>query len=336
MLNFLKYFLIGLVALALGVFVGLNWRAPLRATPIGALQMTHNDDIRKVPDGVNHFTSPLLECAELPENVSDASLEQAKSAVEKLIATRKAQGNIVEASVYFRDLNNGPWFGINEDNKYFPASLLKLPLAMSYYDRVEEEPGLLSKELVYKPDPSVTAQLQPYGKQDELISGKKYSVQELLDLMLTESNNEAANTLAQYGGISMIDRVYHDLGLTLPSPGVDYNITTHKYASFFRILYNATYVDRVASEKILKTLTGATFSDGLVAGVPSAVNVSHKFGTRGVTSDGSVVQLHDCGIVYAPKKPYILCVMTQGSDFTKLAAFIKDTSAAVYSSVISK
>jgi beta-lactamase class A len=273
-----------------------------------------------------------LECAELPESVSDDAIEKAKESLAKIIDSSTKAGNISYASVYFRDLNNGPWFGINESDKFFPASLLKLPLAMSFYDKSEEDTALLSRQIAYKADPSVTSQLQPFGGPDQLQDGQAYTVQYLLDLMLKESNNEAANALAQYGGMPLIDNVYHDLGLTLPQPGQDYKIDTHKYASFFRILYNATYVDRTASEAILKTLTDTSFNQGLNAGVPANTVVSHKFGTRQVSDN--TVQLHDCGIIYAPNKPYVLCVMTQGSDFTKLANFIKDASAAVYNAVI--
>ncbi len=102
--------------------------------------------------------------------------------------------------------------------------------------------------------------------------------------------------------------------------------------SFFRILYNATYLDRIASEQILEILTKTTFSEGIVAGVPESTRVAHKFGSRELVDQSGSRQLHDCGIVYA-KNPYILCVMTQGRDFTALANFIKDVSAVTYNAV---
>jgi beta-lactamase class A len=332
MKTFGKYFSVGVIALTAGLFLGVNYHEPIKASPISFIQASANEDIRETPDGATHFTSPLLECAELPESVSDSALNAAKAGVQDFITAQKANGDVSEVSVYFRDLNNGPWFGINESNNYFPASLLKLPLAMAYYQRAENDPSLLAKELVYTPDPSITSQLQPFGNQEQLVAGKRYTVQKLLDLMLTESNNEAANTLAVAGGTSTVDSVYHDLGLTVPTPGQDYSINTHQYASFFRILYNATYISRASSESILKTLGNTTFQAGLSAGVPQSVNVSDKFGTRQVDNSGTV-QLHDCGIVYAPKKPYVLCVMTQGADFNKLADVIKNISTVVYSNV---
>ena len=72
-----------------------------------------------------------------------------------------------------------------------------------------------------------------------------------------------------------------------------------------------------------------------MAGLPKDVTIAHKFGEHVSGSNGviSSVELHDCGIVYAPKKPYLLCVMTRGSDFDKLSGIIKSISNMVYEGV---
>ena len=279
------------------------------------------------------LTSPLLECGDLPESLSGRALPALKKDIQSLIDARAKSGEISVASVYFRDLNNGPWFGINESSKFFPASLLKLPLAMSFYWKAENDPSILKRSIEYKPSPGTQSEVQPYSPKRNVQEGKKYTIEELIEIMLDESSNEAAVALADVAGKDQITSVYQDLGLPAPAFGADYSITTHDYASFFRILYNASYLDRVNSEKILDILTRSSFKDGLVAGDPSSLTIAHKFGSRQVDSSGATIQLHDCGIVYAPGKPYVLCVMTQGHDFAKLAAFIKDTSALVYSSV---
>jgi hypothetical protein len=48
---------------------------------------------------------------------------------------------------------------------------------------------------------------------------------------------------------------------------------------------------------------------------------------------GEEVQLHDCGIVYYPKRPYILCVMTRGEKMDVLPKVIKEISTEVYRNV---
>ncbi len=78
----------------------------------------------------------------------------------------------------------------------------------------------------------------------------------------------------------------------------------------------------------------------VVAGVPSTVDVAHKFGERTTlasdTESTETKQLHDCGIVYFPENPYLLCVMTRGTDFKVLEGIISDISRMVYEEVDSR
>ena len=53
----------------------------------------------------------------------------------------------IHMGVYVRNLNNGPWFGINENEAYSPASLMKVPVLMTYLRWAEIEPNLLNKKL---------------------------------------------------------------------------------------------------------------------------------------------------------------------------------------------
>jgi hypothetical protein len=96
-------------------------------------------------------------------------------------------------------------------------------------------------------------------------------------------------------------------------------------------LFYASYLNIEFSQKALDFLTRTKFKDGLSHGVSSDVRVAHKFGVR---DDGSgVVQLHDCGIVYHPAGPYILCVMTKGTNYEQQAHYIQDVAARVYERV---
>jgi beta-lactamase class A len=101
-----------------------------------------------------------------------------------------------------------------------------------------------------------------------------------------------------------------------------------------RILYNASYLEPELSERALTILTEAEFSEGVAKKLPSSVPVAHKFGER--LLDNEIKQLHDCGIVYFPQNPYVLCVMTKGQDWEKLAQTIQDVSKMVYDEVNSR
>jgi beta-lactamase class A len=83
------------------------------------------------------------------------------------------------------------------------------------------------------------------------------------------------------------------------------------------------------SEKALKLLTQTKYKDALYAGVPQHIEVAHKFGERQFLPSQEK-QLHDCGIVYHPQNPYLLCIMSRGQDFKKLSNIIKNISKATY------
>lgn len=297
----------------------------------GASPVAKFSEVRQ-QDHEGRLTNQLLECAELPEGLSIGNRIDLEADIHARMEELKEKGMLTQGAVYYRDLNNGPWFGINEETLFYPASLLKVPLAMAFYWHAENDPALLSSKHVFKRVGDDRDASQAFASSRRLEDGKAYTVEELITFMLQDSSNEAALLLAEIAGQENVLDIYEDLGIPAPTYGQDYQISVHTLASFFRILFNATYVDRMNSEKILSIMTDSGFDEGLEQGVPSGTIVAHKFGTREV---GGIRQLHDCGIVYVPGKPYILCVMTQGTDFAVLADFIKDVSATAFKSISS-
>lgn len=65
--------------------------------------------------------------------------------------------------------------------------------------------------------------------------------------------------------------------------------------------------------------------------------MAHKFGLLSEKDDaGKVIarQLHDCGIVYHPARPYVLCVMTKSAaPIEKIEGYIAEVSKRVYQEV---
>ena len=109
-----------------------------------------------------------------------------------------------------------------------------------------------------------------------------------------------------------------------PRDVTDEVASVRNYASIFRALYNVSYLPLDASEKILTWLVDARFPPGLVAGVPAGTQVADKFGERQLP-DGTR-QVHDCGVVYFPDNPYLLCVMTKGQSWETLTGIISRIS----------
>lgn len=275
------------------------------------------------------FINPLLSCGE--GNFNHLGNDETIALEKKLasfVETEKAAGRINDAGVYFRELNGGPWVGVDFEQQFTPGSLLKVPLAISVYQQAERDPLLLSRVIEYEGGDAGAPQFYEAAR----IMPGAYTVEELIRAMLVNSDNNAALLLAQVIGNEQLDSSYSHLGIKAPRFGSDYETSVRTYASFFRILYNSTYLDRAHSERMLSLLSETAFTDGIVAGVPAGTKVAHKFGERSLESEGTV-QLHDCGIVYHPQQPYLLCVMMRGSDFTTIATAIAGISRLAYSSI---
>lgn len=277
------------------------------------------------------LTNPLLACGDISD-LSIGAIESLRTEVDSLI-TKAVQANTVShAAVYVRDLNNGPWMGINEKEYFYPASLLKVPLIFAAYREEEAHPGFLAKESLYR-EPLVHGTYL-FPPREELEPGASYSAQELLRRAITYSDNESAALLGDKIGFGNLSKVFSDFGITEPEPGKDYQIRVRTYASFFRVLYNASYISRAHSEEALQLLSRSEFKDGIVSGVPQGITVAHKFGEReGTIADGGV-QLHDCGIIYAPGKPYLLCIMAQGKNSDGILDLMRHISAKTYAAMI--
>jgi len=151
--------------------------------------------------------------------------------------------------------------------------------------------------------------------------------------MIVYSDNNAFTFLTKIVDPVQLDRVYSSLRLLNPRSMKDDDfLSVQTYESFFRVLYNASYVSRDSSEWALEILSKSEFRSGLVSGVPPSVKVSHKFGEKSDASEGSV-QLHDCGIVYYPRHPYLLCVMSKGPNFELLDDVIAEISRIAFTEV---
>jgi beta-lactamase class A len=273
------------------------------------------------------FIDPLLFCQD--QNINTQGANDIRQAVSDYIDQQKSNGNLSDAAFYFRDLNGGPRAVVNTDFRSIPSSLLKVPVAISAYEHAESHPGFLDTKVPFTKN-SGTDMGEFFQPAERISAGSSYSVTELIRYMLADSDNEALFLLGNLLDQNELADSYTHLGITTPSSGnrSGYTLDVSTYASFFRTLYNSTYLSRADSEKVLSVLAQSSFNQGLAAGIPRNIVIAHKFGEA--SSPDGAKQLHDCGIVYKPKQPYLICVMTKGTDFSSLAGVISHISEMVY------
>ena len=104
-------------------------------------------------------------------------------------------------------------------------------------------------------------------------------------------------------------------------------------STFFRILFNASFLSREMSEKALQLLTMQDYPQGLAAGVPQGVEIAAKYGENVRGPNNEIKQLHEFGIVYHPAHPYIIGIMTRGHDFGVQSGIIREISRMIYAEV---
>jgi len=259
-----------------------------------------------------------------PARPEGAQLQPLKNDLQKVIYQQTALGRVRFAAVYFQDLGSELWFGINDDEKFAPASLLKVPLLIAYLKWAEDDRVVMDKRLCFERQLDRAKPEVLSARHLEL--GRCYSVSDLLERMIVDSDNEAKDLLLFNLGMDRYRASYEDLGVEIPPDPGD-TMSVKDYASFFRVLYNASYLSPAMSEKALGMLSRLEFKTGLRTGVNAGIPLAHKFGERTL---GAVRELHDCGVVYYPGHPYLLCVMSRGRNYAEMDEVIGRVSRTVY------
>jgi beta-lactamase class A len=286
--------------------------------------ITHdNSDVYKL-------TNPILDCEF--NNIDDDSVIFSGN-ISKKVQEIKDKYGLDNVSLYFRDLNNGPWVGINEKEVFSPASLLKVPILIELLHEAESDPSLLDKVIEISPlyiNSNISQNIKP---EKPLNVGGKYSLLDIAKTMIEESDNTAVSAILQNINKEDIGNVFKAVAVPFKDTSTEVDVRVKDYAGFFRVLFNASYLSRDMSEKALEILSKGDYNDGIVAGVPSDVLVAHKFGERRIEGDPDINQLHDCGIVYYPNKPYIICMMTRGNNYIYQGKAIQELSNYIYTQV---
>jgi len=272
------------------------------------------------------LTNPLLKFVKIVE------IQPFKYKIMELIEKYKAAGLVEETAIYFRSLSDGLWFGIDERKAFSPAIVLKIPVMLTYFKIAQDNPDILNEKIKYEPH-GIKEVVLGVKQNSTAEIGKYYSIDELIRFLITESDNNADVLLLRNLPPGALNDTFREFGIdvnNIPSEG-DF-VSLKICAGFLRVLYNASYINEALSEKALEYLVRSTYRDGIVAGLPKDITVAHKFGER-LSNQTGKRQLHEIAIVYYPKNPYILAIMTKGNDYDSLSKVIKDISELIYNEI---
>ena len=228
--------------------------------------------------------------------------------------------NDPNVSIYFEFLNTGANISVNKDSQFFPASLIKLPLAMAVAKKIEKGDWTWTNELVLMDQDKDSKFGQLYKKP----IGTRLSINELVRYMLQESDNTAYLMLLRNIEPAEFDDVKNHLGLGefFSSEG---NISAKNYSVILRSLYNSSYLSDDDSEKLLAIMSQTNFNEYVASGMPKETKFAHKIG---ISNDQGVIL--DSGIVYLSRRPYVLTIMTKSYEPQIASEKMKDISQKVF------
>ena len=330
-----KYLFLCLVFLILGALIGgfldANFvNKPSSSQPNSPSLSSILGSVSEFHAGSYKLINPLYECnTGVPYGTTQ--LLDLKNNIENYVEQLKLTSSVSKVSVQFRDLNTGQWFGINEHDVFSPSSLLKTPVLMAYFSEAQNDPSILNKEITYISDP-IPVLPQTYQTDSPIQKGKTYTIEQLIERMIINSDNAALRLLEQNIDNSRINQVTIDLGITTTSDAgpTDY-MDVLEYSTLFRVLYYSTYLNKEYSEKALEILSKSEFNKGITGLLSKDITVAHKYGERDIGDNEH--QLHDCGIVYYPKHPYLLCIMTKGTSMNDLSTTMQQISKQIYTQI---
>lgn len=226
-----------------------------------------------------------------------------QSTIEQLIAEIDGIAGVV-----IRDLDSSAGFAINADVQFRAASLIKLPILWSFFQRCTT--GQLDpNELISIAPTDVT---RGFGVLRTLQPGLQLRWHDLATLMVIVSDNTATNMLIDRLGMSAISADLRQLGMTntiLQRKMGDYdnpadNLTTPVDVEKVLIaLQKSSKLSDEYRDEIATILHGQQCRNKLRWHIPEAVALGHK------TGDLPGVE-HDAGILTVGDQRTMIIVMT--------------------------
>ena len=256
-----------------------------------------------------------------------AEWEQLRLILEREVAAFKG-----EAAIVVKDLDTGSEIAFNKYNKYPSASLVKIPIMFAAFSAAQEGRLKLDKAVAVK----AASKTGGSGVLKNFTPGTTVTVKELIELMITGSDNTATNMLIDLLGFDYLNTYFTKIGLkstNLSRKMMDFDhrkkgVENYSTADDMSILLEKLYRNELFNEEITKQcmafLKNQRHNDRIPPQLPYCVTVAHKTGLEKEVC-------HDAGIVFAPRGNYVICVLTVEQKNSKIAKeFISNTSFQAY------
>lgn len=235
-----------------------------------------------------------------------------------------------KAGLYYYNLKDGSSYGINENERFIAASVIKIPVMIElfkecYDGKINMSDTLLINEKEKAPEEGAIAYMH---------DGTEVTLQDLCNLMIILSDNTATNMLVNHIDIDNINAAMEGLGIhttrinrllfddAAEMEGKHNYISPKEIGTLLKIMYDGKLINKEASSKMLDILKLQQVNYKMPYLLPRDIKIAHKTGDDpGIT--------HDMGIVFA-KDPFIICFASNETYVPKADDFIRKVTKFFY------
>ncbi len=217
-----------------------------------------------------------------------------------------------ECGIVIKDLKYGWEITVNEDKLFPSASMVKVPIMASIVLASRQGKLKLEDTVVLKNKDKAYGS----GVLKEYAQGSRFNIDDLIELMITQSDNTAANMLIDYMGFDNLNSYFKKFGLNNTNlarkmmdfksrdQGIENFTSARDLANLLEKIYRHKLASRQSSQICLDILKKQKIRDRIPRRLPSGTVVANKTGLeRNIC--------HDAGIVFTPQGDFLICVLTR-------------------------
>ncbi len=247
---------------------------------------------------------------------------------DRLSSIRKTYPSL-STGLLFVDLETGDYVDFNSDKVYPTASVIKLPILIAFLQDVDAGKINLNEIWTMTNDVIVGGS----GEFQDLPVNTKFTAQNVIDKMITISDNTATNmVIKRMGGINYVNQRFAQLGLSntrlrdwLPDLDGTNTTTLKELAQILAMLDRQSVLSRTSQANAIDILRRVKNRKLLAAGLGAGATIAHKTGYIGT-------MLGDAGIIEMPNgKRYIGAVIVESDRADSAWDFVPEVSQTVYS-----
>lgn len=248
-------------------------------------------------------------------NLSPTPTPWQKNLEEEITSLVNKQNGLY--GVYLYRIEKQDFLGVNNQEVFSAASLMKLPIAIAAYQEAEKKQLDLTAQYFLKEEDKLpgngSVHLQP--------EGTVYTYRSLLKLALEQSDNTASVVIAKTIGEEKIQETIDRLGLTK----TDYETkktTPEDVGRLLLALYQEEVLTPAHRQEMIGFLTNSIFNDQIPAFLPDDLIIAHKIGL-----DENL--LHDAAIIFTDKGDFVLVIMSQGDPRDQAQEVLKEITRKI-------